>query len=70
MLGCKPLEVYRGIDDFMVLVESENDVKDMKPNFSEISKLDSRGLIVTADGLDVDFVSRWFGRKQELMKIQ
>ena len=61
MLGCKALEVYRGIDDFMVLVESENDVKDMKPDFSEISKLDSRGLIVTADGLDVDFVSRWFG---------
>lgn len=61
MLGCKALEVYRGIDDFMVIVESENDVKDMKPDFSEISKLNSRGLIVTAQGVDVDFVSRWFG---------
>ena len=61
MLGCKALEVYRGIDDFMVLVESENNVKDMKPDFSKISKLDSRGLIVTAPGVDVDFVSRWFG---------
>ena len=61
MLGCKALEVYRGIDDFMVLVESETEIKDMKPDFSQISKLDSRGLIVTARGLDVDFVSRWFG---------
>ena len=61
MLGCKVLEVYRGIDDFMVVVEGETEVKDMKPDFNEISKLDSRGLIVTAHGVDVDFVSRWFG---------
>ena len=61
ILGCKALEVYRGIDDFMVVVDSETEVKDMKPNFSEISKLDSRGLIVTAHGVEVDFVSRWFG---------
>ena len=61
MLGCKVLEVYRGIDDFMVVIDSESEVKDLKPNFSEISKLDSRGLIVTAHGVDVDFVSRWFG---------
>ena len=45
----------------MVVVDSETEVKDMKPNFSEISKLDSRGLIVTAHGVEVDFVSRWFG---------
>ena len=61
MLGCKVLEVYRGIDDFMVVVEGETEVKDLKPDFNEISKLDSRGLIVTAHGVDVDFVSRWFG---------
>ena len=61
MLGCKAQKVYRGIDDFMVVVESETEVKDMEPDFNEIGKLDSRGLIVTADGLDVDFVSRWFG---------
>ena len=68
MLGCKALEVCRGIDDFMVLVGSENDVKDMKPDFSEISKLDSRGLIVTADGLDVDFVSRWFAPQSTIFE--
>lgn len=61
MLGCKSIEAYRGIDDYMVLVESETEVKDMKPDFGEISKLDSRGLIVTAHGVDIDFVSRWFG---------
>ena len=30
------------------------------PNFIEISKIDSRGLIATAPGYSVDFVSRCF----------
>ena len=69
MLGCQALEVYRGIDDFMVVVESEAKVKDMRPDFSEISKL-IRGLIVTADGLDVDLPQDGLAHKQELMKTQ
>ena len=54
-------EVYKGIDDYMVIVESEDDVLNLDLNFEIIKNLDSRGLIVSSSGKDVDFVSRWFG---------
>jgi len=56
-------EVYqtiRGRDDFLILVEDENTVQNLNPNFSEVAKLDARGLIVTSKGNEVDFVSRCF----------
>ena len=54
-------EAYKGIDDYMVIVESEEDVLNLDLNFEIIKTLDSRGLIVSSSGKDVDFVSRWFG---------
>ena len=54
-------EAYKGIDDYMVIVESEDDVLSLDLNFEIIKTLDSRGLIVSSSGKDVDFVSRWFG---------
>jgi len=59
-IGIHPLEIYKGKDDYIVLVSSENDVQNLKPDFKEISKLHSRGLIVTAKGNQFDFVSRVF----------
>ena len=56
-----PVEAYKGKTDFMVVFPSERDVRDLKPAFLEISKLPGRGLIVTAPGDSVDFVSRFFG---------
>tara|TARA_B100000674_G_C37915548_1_gene950699 strand:- start:1044 stop:1820 length:777 start_codon:yes stop_codon:yes gene_type:complete len=54
-------EAYKGIDDYMAIVESEEDVLNLELNFEIIETLDSRGLIVSSLGEDVDFVSRWFG---------
>ena len=31
------------------------------PNFVELGKIDARGIIITAPGKEVDFVSRFFG---------
>jgi len=59
-IGIQPVEIYKGKDDFIALVAGENDVQNLKPDFKEISKLQSRGLIVTAKGNTVDFVSRVF----------
>ena len=53
-------EAYKGIDDYMVIVESEEDVLNLDLNFEIIKTLDSRGLIVSSSGKDVDFVSRFF----------
>ena len=60
-LNAKVLEVYRGIDDFVAVLEDEEAVKNNNPDFSLIKHMDSRGLIVTAKGNVVDFVSRWYG---------
>lgn len=60
-IGVKPLELYRGKTDYMAVLASEEDVRKIQPDFDAISKLDARGLIVTAPGNNVDFVSRFFG---------
>jgi PhzF family phenazine biosynthesis protein len=58
--GILPLEVYRGKTDYMAVIESEFALLQMEPNLTAISKLDARGLIVTAKGTNADFVSRFF----------
>jgi predicted PhzF superfamily epimerase YddE/YHI9 len=56
-----PLEAYRGRNDYMVVFSNEEQIREMQPNWLQIATLQSRGLIVTAKGDEVDFVSRWFG---------
>jgi PhzF family phenazine biosynthesis protein len=60
-IGMMPLEIYKGKTDYMVVLGSEEEVQNLQPDFVAIAKLDARGLIVTAPGNDVDFVSRFFG---------
>jgi PhzF family phenazine biosynthesis protein len=60
-LGVTPLELYKGKTDYMAVVESEDEVQGIRPDFYVIGTLDARGLIVTAPGNTVDFVSRFFG---------
>jgi PhzF family phenazine biosynthesis protein len=59
-LNINPLEILRGSDDFMAVVSCEADVQALSPDFSILKTLNSRGLIVTAKGDSVDFVSRCF----------
>ena len=54
-----PLEVLRSRDYFLVY-ESEDDINDIVPDFFALSKMDTVGVIVTAPGKNVDFVSRFF----------
>ena len=59
-IGITPIEVYKGKTDYIAVIESESTLKNLQPNFEEIIKLNARGLIVTAKGDNVDFVSRFF----------
>ncbi len=59
-LGIEPLESYLGRSDYLLLYESENDIISLQPDFRSLAKADGRGVIVTAPGSDVDFVSRFF----------
>ena len=54
-----------GVTDILIELETELDVKYLKPNFSQLTKLSFeipiRGVIITARGSgDIDFVSRFF----------
>ena len=51
---------YKGLDDYMVLLSSEQEVAQIQPNLEAVAKLDGRGLIITAPGDSTDFVSRCF----------
>ncbi len=55
------LETYLGRDDYMVIVESQRIIENLNPDFKLLASLDTvRGVIITAKGKDVDFVSRCF----------
>ncbi len=58
--GVKPLQVYKS-RDLMVLFDSEKTVSQLTPDFTLLSQIkDCLGIIVTAKGDTVDFVSRFF----------
>jgi PhzF family phenazine biosynthesis protein len=61
-LGMKARNVGRSRFDYLAEVESEDAVRALRPDFTKIGRLQTRGLIVTsrASGADCDFVSRFF----------
>lgn len=54
-------EVYKGKTDYMVVLDSEEDLINLDYDIIILSTIPARGIIVTAPGSDVDFVSRFFG---------
>lgn len=61
-LGRRPLEVLRS-DDYLAVYEKEDDIRAISPDFEKLTEIDLRGVIVTAKGRSVDFVSRFFAPK-------
>jgi PhzF family phenazine biosynthesis protein len=61
-LGQLPIEVLAA-DDYLAVFDSESTVRAITPNQALLGELDLRGIIVTAPGTDVDFVSRFFAPK-------
>lgn len=59
-IGITPKETYKGKTDYIAVLHQESDVSELLPDFGKIAQLDARGLIVTAPGKEVDFVSRFF----------
>jgi len=59
-LGVKAKEVFKSQFEFMAVLDSQEDVESLKPDLALVKKLPSLGLIVTARGNKVDFVSRCF----------
>ncbi len=59
-LGSAPEEVYLA-RDYLAIFESEQDIRNLKPDFALLETLDAEGVIVSAPGNGADFVSRFFG---------
>ncbi len=59
-LGVRARSTHRSRFDRLVELESEEAVRATKPDFRALSKVDTRGVIVTARGKRHDFVSRFF----------
>lgn len=59
-LQTPPLKAFRGKTDFMFVYTSAREIENMEPDFGLLAQAGGRGIIVTAPGDDVDFVSRFF----------
>lgn len=58
-LGVHSVDVL-GADKLLVLLESEQAVRDCQPDFAALARLPWQGVIITARGEEHDFVSRFF----------
>ena len=54
-------DIVLSAEDYFVVLDAEEAVAKVNPDFNALSKISMRGVAVTAPGNQVDFVSRWFG---------
>ncbi len=59
--GVTPIATFKGNTDYLVLLDSQDTVAALSPNFGVMATIPARGIIVTANGEEVDIVSRFFG---------
>lgn len=59
-LGKAPKETYKSTFDYMLVYDSQKEIEALQPDLSALSKIKTRGVMVTAPGDSVDFVSRFF----------
>ena len=59
-LGVEEGQVFKTSFDYMVLLSDQRLIENLKPDFALLSKVKARGVVVTARGIDADFVSRCF----------
>jgi PhzF family phenazine biosynthesis protein len=59
-LGLEPVLVARAARDILVLVDDEEALRGLAPDFARLARVDARGVMVTAAAADFDFLSRFF----------
>lgn len=58
--GTHPLATFKGRTDYLLLFDSEETIQKFQPDISLLLSTNARGIMVTAKGNEVDFVSRFF----------
>ncbi|RDY59938.1 PhzF family phenazine biosynthesis protein [Flagellimonas nanhaiensis] len=59
-IGLTPIKTLKGKTDYMMVFNSQQEIEAIDPDYHLLDQLDCRGVIVTAPGDQVDFVSRFF----------
>ena len=59
-LGRAPREVWRARDNYMAVYETEEEVRELRPDMARLRALAGYGVMVTAPGRGSDIVSRYF----------
>lgn len=59
-LGCEINACLKN-EDYVVVLDTEQQLLNLDPDFAGLSELDLRGVIVTAPSANYDFVNRFFG---------
>ena len=59
-IGKIPIGLFKGNNKLLAVYETEQSIVEINPNFEKLGNLDCMGIIVTAPGNNVDFVSRFF----------
>ena len=59
-IGGNPTSCLKGKTDYLLIYETQAEIEALRPNFFQLDQVDARGVIVSAPGLEKDFVSRFF----------
>jgi PhzF family phenazine biosynthesis protein len=59
-LGVSGGKGYGSVEDILVVLDNERAVRELVPDMAKLGGIECRGVIVTAPGEGVDFVSRFF----------
>ncbi|MBE0646423.1 MAG: PhzF family phenazine biosynthesis protein [Bacteroidales bacterium] len=59
-VGLIPVLAFKGKTDYMLVYETEEEIRKIRPNMHLLMQTEARGVVVTAPGDTVDFVSRFF----------
>lgn len=59
-LGVPPASIWKGRTDYLVILDKSEQIAQLMPDFSLLAAFPVRGVIVSAKGINLDFVSRFF----------
>jgi len=67
-LGHQPVVVGKSIRDYLAVFSKAEDILSLKPDWQSLEQLDCLGIMVTAPGEEVDFVSRFFAPRAGVLE--
>lgn len=67
-LGHQPVEVGRSVRDYVAVFSKAEEILALKPDWLILGQLDCLGIMATAPGEEVDFVSRFFAPRAGVLE--